>query len=43
MKYEEVYLKAYDDGREARIGIGKYFRFYNTERSHQALGYQDPG
>jgi len=35
VKYEEVYLKAYQDGREARIGLGNYFRFYNTERPHQ--------
>jgi len=41
-KYEEVYLKAYQDGREARIGLGNYFRFYNTERPHQALGYRTP-
>ncbi len=40
VKYEEVYLKAYQDGREARIGLGNYFRFYNTERPHQALGYR---
>ena len=39
VKYEEVYLKAYQDGRDARIGLGNYFRFYNTERPHQALGY----
>jgi len=30
VKYEEVYLKAYQDGREARIDLGNYFRFYNT-------------
>lgn len=42
VKYEEVYLKAYQDGRDARVGIGDYFRFYNTERSHQALGYRTP-
>jgi putative transposase len=30
VKYEEVYLKAYEDGREARISLGAYFRFYNT-------------
>jgi len=42
VKYEEVYLKAYQDGREARIGIGDYFRFYNTQRPHQALGYRTP-
>jgi len=42
VKYEEVYLKAYQDGRDARIGLGSYFRFYNTERPHQALGYRTP-
>ena len=42
VKYEEVYLKAYQDGREARISLGNYFRFYNTERPHQALGYRTP-
>jgi putative transposase len=42
VKYEEVYLKAYQDGRDARIGIGDYFRFYNTKRPHQALGYRTP-
>jgi len=42
VKYEEVYLKAYQDGRDAKIGLGNYFRFYNTERPHQALGYRTP-
>ena len=42
VKYEEVYLKAYQDGRDARAGIGDYFRFYNTQRPHQALGYKTP-
>jgi putative transposase len=42
VKYEEVYLKAYQNGREARISLANYFRFYNTERSHQSLGYKTP-
>jgi len=42
VKYEEVYLKAYQDGRDAKMGIGDYFRFYNAERPHQALGYLTP-
>jgi len=42
VKYEEVYLKAYQDGKEARFGLGNYFRFYNSERPHQALGYRTP-
>jgi putative transposase len=43
VKYEEVYLKAYQNGSEARRGIGTYLAFYNQERPHQALGYQTPG
>jgi putative transposase len=42
VKYEEVYLKSYRDGKEARTEIGNYFRFYNTERPHQSLGYRTP-
>jgi len=42
VKYEEVYLKAYQDGKEARIGLGNYFRFYNNERPHQSHGYRTP-
>jgi len=42
VKYEEVYLKAYQDARDARIGLGNYFRFYNTERPHQTHGYRTP-
>ena len=43
IKYEEVYLKVYQNGSEARAGIGAYLDFYNWERPHQALGYQTPG
>ena len=42
IKYEEVYLKAYQNGTEAIKGIGVYLAFYNQERPHQALGYR-PG
>ncbi len=42
VKYEEVYLNDYERGRDARDGLGRYFRFYNQERPHQALGYQTP-
>ena len=31
LKYEEVYLKAYESVAEARAGIGAYLRFYNSE------------
>ena len=43
VKYEEVYLKAYQNGTEARKGIDAYLDFYNQERPHQALGYRTPG
>ena len=42
VKYEEVYLKHYETMREAREGLAAYFRFYNTERPHQALGNRTP-
>ena len=42
VKYEEVYLHAYDNGSEARAGLTKYFSFYNTRRSHQGLDYRTP-
>jgi putative transposase len=42
LKYEEVYLHAYDGVPEARRGIGDYFFFFNDERPHQALGYSVP-
>lgn len=42
LKYEDIYLKAYANLVEARAGIERYFHFYNTRRSHQALGHQTP-
>jgi len=42
VKYEEVYLKAYSGGREAKAGLDAYFHFYNYQRPHQALGYRTP-
>lgn len=38
VKYEEVYLKAYESIVEARSGIDSYLAFYNQERKHQTLG-----
>ena len=43
VKYEEVYLKAYADGRDARAGIGEYLSFYNTQRTSPGLGLPNPG
>jgi len=42
LKYEEIYLHVYDSPSEARVGITRYFEFYNFRRPHQALGYQTP-
>lgn len=37
IKYEEVYLKAYQTMKEARNGLNSYFSFYNRKRFHQNL------
>lgn len=42
IKYEEVYLKAYDDMIIARRSLGKYIEFYNTRRPHQSLDGRTP-
>ena len=42
IKYEEVYLRAYDTVSDARASIGKYLNFYNGRRPHSSLGRQTP-
>ena len=42
LKYEDVYLKGYADGREARAGIAEWLAFYNHWRPHQALANRAP-
>jgi len=42
LKHEDVYLKGYADGREARAGIATWIAFYNLRRPHQALGNRAP-
>jgi putative transposase len=42
VKYEEVYLHAYDDVPQARRSIGRYLEFYNTRRPHTALDRRTP-
>ena len=43
VKYEEVYCKAYESFEEAKRNLNDYFRFYNSKRLHQSLGYKTPG
>ena len=42
VKYEDVYLRAYETPAALRVGLTHYFQFYNTERGHQALNRQTP-
>jgi putative transposase len=42
LKYECVYLNAFETGTEARTGIGKWLTYYNAERPHSALGGRTP-
>jgi putative transposase len=42
LKYEEVYLHAYDSVSAAKAGIERYIRFYNGRRPHRALDRQTP-
>lgn len=42
IKYEEVYLKAYDSVSAAKASLGIYLGFYNTRRPHQSLDGKTP-
>ncbi len=42
VKYEEVYLHAYETVSDSRNGIGRYFDLYNQRRPHSALGRKTP-
>jgi putative transposase len=42
VKYEEVYLRAYDSVAEARTSIGRYLAFYNSKRPHSSLDARTP-
>jgi putative transposase len=37
VKYAEVYLRAYESPAELRVGLARYFEFYNSRRRHSAL------
>lgn len=42
VKYEDVYLRAYETPVELRAGLARYFDFYNTRRRHSALDRRTP-
>jgi len=42
VKYEDIYLRAYENGRELQAGLTRYFDFYNRRRIHQSHEYQTP-
>ena len=42
VKYEEVYLKAYDSVAEARVSIARYLDFFNRHRPHSSLDGRTP-
>ncbi len=42
VKYEDVYLRAYETPTELRAGLARYFKFYNTRRRHSALARRTP-
>lgn len=42
VKYEEVYLRSYDNVRSAREQLGAFVEFYNYKRPHQSLDYKTP-
>ena len=42
LKYEEIYLKAYESIAQARASIGRYIVFFNSERQHQSLERKTP-
>jgi len=42
VKYEDIYLHDYQSVAELRLGLERYFRFYNEERPHSALDGRTP-
>lgn len=42
VKYEEVYIKNYQNVKDAYCNLKNYFAYYNTQRLHQALDYKRP-
>jgi putative transposase len=43
VKYEDIYIKDYEQSKELETGLTAYFRFYDEDRPHQSLDYRTPG
>ena len=43
MKYDDIYIKDYEQVPDLEAGLTAYFLFYDEERPHQSLGYRTPG
>ncbi len=42
VKYEDIFLHAYETPREVKAALASYFSFYNAHRPHQSLDYRTP-
>jgi len=42
IKYEDIYIHSYTDGKTLYRGVESYISFYNNERPHKSLGYLTP-
>ena len=42
VKYEHIYLRAYENGLDLHKGLKEYFNYYNNHRLHSSLGYKTP-
>jgi putative transposase len=42
VKYEDIYIKDYENGYELESGLHQYFELYNNQRPHQSLEYKTP-
>ncbi len=42
VKYEDIYLRAYESATAVKAGLKRYFRFYNNRRPHSSLDGQTP-
>ena len=42
LKWELIYLKAFDDGQHLSQEVSTWFRWYNRQRPHQSLNYRTP-